>query len=428
MECETPSKAKPSQIARAKEFLIEEFVNGKSLNRFKCTVCPNLKVLNGNTPSNLPKHFKQCHPKEYAEHIADKNEDSIEVQRLKTIHSCVELVSINSLPFSILSSSGFRRALEDKLRVYQLAGCELNLSDHHVLEIKEKVREVAGAIHDQIKSEVKGKIISVMVDSATRNRRSIFGINIQYRHNGTLKVVTLAMCELKESHTAKHLADVLSNVLAQYEIDLAQVLTITTDSGSNMIAMIKDIEKRLFEDDDEADLHATSNDQTENELFEPTPNVICEPTDDDELNAEKDIDHFLNEIELSVAEALDIAFDESANYGRLLENLVTNVRQRTGNHHLFVTSIKCAAHTLQLAVNDAIGLLGKNNTNAIALCRHVAKFLRLPSTKYAMQQAGLKCILPALDVNTRWSSTFRMVIAFYYKTIIDTYLYVYKRE
>lgn len=408
MDREAPSKTKPSLIDKAKLFMTEEFVDGKSVNRFKCNVCPALKILSGNSPSNLVAHFKNFHKELYYGHIADKIEDNIHVQRAKTIHSCVELVAINSLPFSVLSSSSFRRLLEDKLCAYQLAGCELNLSDHHVYEIKEKVREVGHEIREQIKSEVKGKIVSVMVDSATRNHRSIFGINIQYRHNGTLKVVTLAMHQLKESHTAKYLADVLSKVLSEYGIDLTQVLTITTDSGSNMLAMVKDIEKRLFDSENsDDDLNATSDVQTTNEPLPPEPNDM--PTDDDESKIEEDIEHLLGEMDLNVDEALDIAFDESAIYGQLLDSLVSDVRQRTGNHNLFVTSIKCAAHTLQLAVNDAIGLLGKNDMNAITLCRHVAKFLRLQSSKNEMQKAGLKCILPALDVVTRWSSTYRMV-------------------
>lgn len=412
MDCVTPSKAKPSQVARAKQFMTEEFVDGKSTNRYKCNLCTEAGTPNesksGNNPSNLVAHFKSLHKPTYRDHIVCKNEDNIAVRRLKAVHSCVELVAINSLPFSSLSSSGFRLALDEKLRDFQLAGCELNLSDHHVYEIKEKVREVARQIHDQIKLEVKGNIISVMVDSATRQQRSIFGINIQYRHNGILKVVTLAMRELRDNHTAKYLANVLTEVLGSFGIDLEQVLTITTDSGSNMLAMVKNIEKLLFENS-EGDLSSTSNDQAENEVLTPEPTAIHVSIDDDDIS-EEDIERFLGEIEHSVDAALDEALDNNAIYGRLLDNLVSDVRQRTGSHHLFVSSIKCAAHTLQLAVNDAIALLGKNDMNAIALCRHVAKFLRLQNTKHEMRRLGLKCILPALDVVTRWSSTFRMVI------------------
>ncbi|XP_031626200.1 uncharacterized protein LOC116342650 [Contarinia nasturtii] len=45
----------------------------------------------------------------------------------------------------------------------------------------------------------------------------------------------------------------------------------------------------------------------------------------------------------------------------------------------------------------------------IDLCRNVAKFLRLSSTKNAMKEAGLVSILPGLDVATRWSSTYLMI-------------------
>lgn len=411
----TTSKTKPSLVSRAREFLTEEFVDGKSTNRFKCNICSNPKSLNGSVPSNLVTHFKKVHKEIYLEQIAIKDEESIDVQRLKTVHSCVEMVSINSLPFSALSSSGFRSALDEKLRIFQLAGCGLNLADHHVTEIKEKVREVADEIRNAIKSEVKNKIISVMVDSATRLGRSIFGINIQYRHNGVLKIVTLAMHQLKKSHTAQYLADVLSRVLSDYGIDLAQVLTITTDSGSNMLAMVKDIEKKLFESTE--DELISSEVQSTSETYTPEPVEGDASIDGNEEQTEKDIEQLLNEMELNVNEILDIAFDENAFYGQLLDDLVLDVRNRTGNHQLIVASIKCAAHTLQLAVRDAINLLGRDDTNAISLCRKVAQFLRLQSSKNEMNRVGLKCILPALDVATRWNSTYRMVITLFYKII-----------
>lgn len=68
----------------------------------------------------------------------DKIDDNIDVQRIKTIHSCVELFPIDSLPFSTLSSFDFCRLLEDKLRAFKTAGCGLNLSDRHVYEITKR--------------------------------------------------------------------------------------------------------------------------------------------------------------------------------------------------------------------------------------------------------------------------------------------------
>lgn len=417
MDRATPSKAKPSLISRAREFLTEEVIDEKKTNRFKCNLCENPKLLSGAVQSNLVAHFKKVHIAFYYERIATKVEESIDVQRLKTVLSCVELVAINSVPFTVLSSSGFRSALEEKLRVFQLAGCALNLSDHHLCEIKEKVHEVAAEIRDRIKSEVKGKVVSVMVDSATRNGRGIFGINIQYRHNGVLKVVTLAMHQLKKSHTAKYLADVLSTVLTEYGIDLAQVLTITTDSGSNMLAMVKDIEKKLFGTDEEEE--NSSGTQSINESG-ADPNEIYEIGDDDDNErTERDIERLLNEMDLNVDEVLDIAFDQNAIYGQLLDDLVLDFGSRMGNYQWTIASIKCAAHTLQLAVNEAIASLGQGDKSVLELCRRVAKFLHLQSTKHEMLRVNLKCILPSLDVVTRWSSTYKMVQNYFRKIASD---------
>lgn len=84
-----------------------------------------------------------------------------------------------------------------------------------------------------------------MVDAAKRNGRAIFGISIQYKYEA---VVTIGMCELKDSYTADYLADVLVAVLAKYGITLAQVLSITTDNGANMIAMVKEIGDQVLSD------------------------------------------------------------------------------------------------------------------------------------------------------------------------------------
>lgn len=135
-----------TQFQRACAYLSEIFVDGKSTRQYKCKICPNNKQLSGNQHSNLVAHFKSKHKQLYDDEIACGKDENVHVRRLKTVHSCVELVTINSLAFSVLSSSGFRTVIDDKLRAYQLAGCALNLSDHHVHEIKEKINEVANEI------------------------------------------------------------------------------------------------------------------------------------------------------------------------------------------------------------------------------------------------------------------------------------------
>lgn len=397
-------KGKSSKIGRARQFLTVITENGEPTNQFTCNVCGT--KLSGVCQSNLINHFRSRHKDEYK--IINKTpEEHIAVQRLKLVLSCVELVAINSQPFSLLSCSGFRSAVQQKLNAFKLAGCNLDLNDHHVHEIKEKVIEVAMNIKQQVKAEMKGKIFSLMVDGATRNGRSIFGINAQYKIDGRLKLVTLSMKELNRAHTAEYLSSILLQVLDEFEIDLSQVINITTDNGSNMLGMVKDLENKLF--------GVTNHQEDENN---PNEDIAAQSRSDGETQTndemtEKEIQDVLNEDELTDDDALKILFDDSTMYEELLEKLVSDMRKRSGNHHLFMSSIKCAAHTLQLAVNDALKLLGKNDLNIISLCRVVAKFIRLQSTKNEMHKVGLSSILPKLDVETRWSSTYLMVSFLY---------------
>lgn len=395
-------RGKSSKIGRARQFLTAKTENGNTSNVFTCNIC-NV-TLNGNCQSNLLSHFKSCHKDVYYTKIDAEREEPTAVQRLKLLFSCVELVSINSQPFSLLSCSGFKSAVQQKLNAFQLAGRNLDLNDHHVHEIKEKIVEVAEKIKQQLKMEMKGRIVSVMVDGATRNGRSIFGINAQYKINGRLKLATLSMRELNESHTADYLSNILEAVLAEYEVELAQVISITTDNGSNMLAMVKDLENKLFGD---------SNPREEDNI-EITTESTYESRYDEEMQisdeqTQIEIENIITENGPNDEDALKILFDSSSMYEELLDKLVNDMRAKSGNHHLFMSSIKCAAHTLQLAVNDAIKLLGKNDSNIISLCRVIAKFLRLQSTKNEMKKVGLNSILPRLDVETRWSSTYLMV-------------------
>lgn len=393
-------KGKSSQVGRTRQFLTEISENG--IKQYTCNICAS--KLNGACGSNLVSHFRSRHKEIYNTKIAITPEDTISVQRLKLLFSCVELVAINSTPFSLLTCSGFRSTIQHQLNAFQLAGCSFNLSDHHVYEVKEKVMEIAGNIKQLIKMEVKGKIISVMVDGATRNGRSIFGINIQYKINGELRLVTLAMRDLNRAHKADYLANTMQDVLAEYDINLSQVISITTDNGSNMLAMVKDLENRLFED---------SAPQDENNNQKTLPATVKRGNESQHCSDDQTEDEIeqilLNEKAFTDDDALDALLDGSSVYEELLEKLVVDMRKRSGNHHLFMASIKCAAHTLQLAVNDALKQLGRADSNIISLCRVAAKFLRLRSTKNEMHRVGLTSIIPKLDVETRWSSTYLMV-------------------
>ena len=70
-----------------------------------------------------------------------------------------------------------------------------------------------------------------------------------------------------------------------------------------------------------------------------------------------------------------------------------------------VLSIKCAAHTLQLAVKDALN----NNSHqaTISQCRRLAKKLRTPGVMNILKTKNFP--MPIVDVVTRWGSIFDMI-------------------
>lgn len=75
----------------------------------------------------------------------------------------------------------------------------------------------------------------------------------------------------------------------------------------------------------------------------------------------------------------------------------------------FINTVNCAAHTLQLGINDGLKSLDGKAKNVILLARRAAKFLRKQSTINEMKKCGLRLKLPRLDCVTRWNSTYLMV-------------------
>ncbi|XP_054089559.1 uncharacterized protein LOC128922578 [Zeugodacus cucurbitae] len=81
------------------------------------------------------------------------------------------------------------------------------------------------------------------------------------------------------------------------------------------------------------------------------------------------------------------------------EEVTTNLRIHS------ISSIKCAAHTLQLAVKDF--MLSLESVEVIEKASKIVKLLRTPSFRYLIAEESLP--QPVLDVATRWCSTYQML-------------------
>lgn len=98
---------------------------------------------------------------------------------------------------------------------------------------------MAARVRGKIKNELNGRMFSVMTDIATRLHRGILGINIQYYSEGNIKLRTVGIKKMRESHTGEAIKNLIRDNLAEYNCSLAQVYAFTTDNGANVLKSAK---------------------------------------------------------------------------------------------------------------------------------------------------------------------------------------------
>lgn len=263
--------------------------------------------------------------------------------------------------------------------------------------MKEHIRYTAVKIRTMIQEEMKNKIISLSADIATKNNRSIFGSYAQYSLDGKVTQRCLGMIGMHDRHTGKYMAELFQNLLERYKAGFTHVFSITTDNASNMRGMVSYINE-LSENENE---ECSNSGQSEEQI--PVMDSVGDPTIDREI-AEY-VANDTNELE-TLLDRLTPQEDDwtLSNYD---DSWVEGIQR---NNHFLINGVNCAAHTLQLAVKDAIEQIAAEEKNVITLCRMFAKFTRQQTTIYEFEKMGIKKRNPPLDVCTRWSSTYLMVI------------------
>lgn len=149
------------------------------------------------------------------------------------------------------------------------------------------------------------------------------------------------------------------------------------------------------------------------------PDSNMEPEEENELHCDGDIAHVLHELDDDDRYEMAALFDDPDNMSQ--HDIPGALHDNTKYRPVFVNSVNCAAHTVQLAVKNALSKLKIEHSNLIKLAREVAKFLRKEGTRNEARKHHLKLILPPLDIETRWSSTYMLVnnvqLIFYHATI-----------
>lgn len=376
---------------------------------YKCLISDGcVKPLSGKKLANLV-----CHAKTHKDFFRENFEmnpaelRNMPAKRLHYIQSCAEFVTVNGEPFSALNKSGFVKLNAEKLQQLKNTNHAAGLGPKQ-LAVKEHIVYLRSQIIEQIKSEVSGKFLSLMVDTATKFRRSIMGISLQFLQGSSIIIRSIGMVHLTQSHTAAYLAEQLLDRLKLFDIKIAQIIAITADNARNMTAMINlmndifDEECNTDESSSDDEIDANENDHNIDNVQENDEYGILDVSGSSDVNTL--INNALEELELDADNMPPSPIQQTIDLDDLVHNLEEIFTQKTLN----INGIRCAAHTLQLAVMDA--LKAKNFQLLICLCRAVAKELRKQSIVHELRDRQINFKIPSIDCITRWNSIYKMVI------------------
>lgn len=339
--------------------------SGHSFCRIRSSDLICRQKISKNHHGNKMRHLKKFHANIHSQLISNKKKKkvrnlfvkSIKVKmNIQTIYAAfVELVSKNGRPFCISEDSGMRLIIDPLLEgVFNETGEKYAVNR---VIIEEKVHEAYLIMLDRLKGEIKNTPVTVMIDIATKHNRSILGVNIRFFKNGKFVIRTLCMRELLKIHTASNIHELLKDTLATFEISAIQIYAYVSDNAGN----VTNVSKLL--------------------------NIDCE--------------NFV------AAEGLDLE-DEmfSLINDQFFGSIMTDVENIVSNENTsYVNFVPCAAHTTQLAVNDAtkVPVLKSN----IDFVKEIVKQLRTPTLSRILRERQLKQAI--IDHDIRWSYKYLMV-------------------
>lgn len=376
-----------------------QFYTVKELSEIRiyiCSLCE--KEINATKASNLVVHIELCHKDIYEVKVKLQDKKSLthlREKRLRLLQSCVKKTTIDHEPFAAILKSSFQEIIANKLKKFREAGIPLNLTDKNLMVVKEHIHKTADKIRKKMEKEMKGKLISLMADGASKHHLTVLGISAQYIHDKKLRIRMLGLKELTDSHTGIYLSSVVRECLREYGCETDQAIAVTTDNGRNMVKMTRDlrVEDEPVQPSNENHKEIILVDEHEYKHYD-------QPSCDTEIER---LLKQLDEMEIEEINALldDASDDDEADFYINPGDIQTSA--------MFNNHVNCAAHTIQLVVSDGLKELRKNHNNVIKICRAFAKFLRRPNIIVKLKQMGIKIKLPKLDCPTRWNSTFVMV-------------------
>lgn len=330
---------------------------------------------------NLERHLKHVHPHLYAQYVDQKYDEkkpttALALKALKTKTkfipdkkptaatlktkinadelnranielAIVDFFTKNGRPLNMVEDRAFKILVQPAF--YALG---ISVDEHRV---NERIHAFCQKWKREIIKELKGKLLSLKIDAVTRQGLSVLGINVQYMENKGLEIKTLAVKQLKSSHSRQYLKNSVLEVLKEYEIDVNQIFTITTDNGANTPKPLNDLN---------ADLQISLEEE--------------EVEDEDEATEESND---------STMEAIEVNGDS-------IENQMYSILEDFSSNS--ITAVCLGAHILHLCVRKVIER--PDITMKLDQCRS-----KIPNLKIGHENK------PSSDTAASWNSTFDML-------------------
>ncbi|CAF1511795.1 unnamed protein product [Adineta ricciae] len=402
----------------------EFYINIKSFEKNwsgECRVCHEVKYDNLGVTSNINRHVKSKHVKEYEEWCAElrsvdgcgiqqkisdmfvqKNEPRTKAssssysvnhpRQIQLSQSIVENLIIDlGLPLSIVERESFIKFMHD-------IDPKFTMFSRRTLS-RSRIPHLFNNMNDELKKFCyQSQFISLTLDIWTdRRMRAFFAMtgmifscsNTDENTNvitsflylghafvgSQLKSYVLCFLPLYGSHTANLLLQTYENIVNSFDIN-GKLVRLVTDNASNNIKAYENLIIPGFES-----------------YFE------TEDDDNDEGGSDIDLDGFLDE----EANEPDIPVDmkKDSNMIELIKNSFDNV---TSSNELL--RIPCFAHSIQLVVNDGL----KQTSSIQSVLTKVAKIAKLShsSTIFAEKLEQINKSIPKAN-KTRWNSQFNTI-------------------
>ena len=201
-----------------------------------CKLC-NKKTANDHGGNKL-NHLKSFHVEKYTKCL---NIKAIPINRKRKLnenpnHFPKKCISValsleDSTPFAMMDDSGFRRIIDPILAAFPNSAA---INSKNVITGN---HQLAQRYVEKITNEVSNKLIKV--DIATKQNRSMLGVNVQTIQDSKLILRTLGIKEMLFSHTGAYIKELTVEILNKYNIKISQIFTRTSDNGSNVVKFVE---------------------------------------------------------------------------------------------------------------------------------------------------------------------------------------------